>query len=307
MGDQLLTHYSNSNVNVLRHALSATMLSLRDETKLFLVRPASQLAAPLPLDAEGSYLCVSLMGEPIVEEGDASRALASNKLHILRQPIDARNRRIAFERPKTLAVVAFFSPRWCLSCPRGPGCKVAHFLLRGGEKPSAVSDQTLDLDDRGRAIAQALLGTHIDGDGDILTIEQSVLALLSWAFAENESPVKTEGPKTSLPPQAALKARQAADIIRQRFDDPPTIAELSTFVGLNETDLKRCFRCLYGKGIAGYSRQRRLETARDLLAHSSLGVAAIAFDVGFSNPSQFARAFRQQYGLNPSEYRRSPP
>lgn len=300
-----LTDYSYSNSNAWLENVSATALSLRNEAKLFVVRPNAHASSFL-LDAEGSYLCVSLAGGAVIKRGDSSRPLPSNKFHILRQPADVGSRRIEFESPKALAVVAFFSPRWCLSCPRGPHCKVAHFLLRGGERPPAVGDQALDLDERGRTIAQALLGAHIDEDADVLAIEQSILALVSWAFAKNENPAQVTAQKTALHPQAALKVRQAAEIIRQRFDNPPTIAELSAVVGLNETDLKRCFKCLYGKGIASYSRERRLETARDLLAYSSLGVATIAIDVGFTNPSQFARAFRQQYGVNPSDYRRSP-
>jgi AraC-like DNA-binding protein len=299
------TDYSYSNSDMRAHDVSATAVSLRNEARLFVVRPNARASSFL-LEAEGSYLCVSLAGGAAIRRGATSRLLPSDKLHILRQPADTNGSRIEFEPSKALAVVAFFSPRWCLSCPRGPHCKVAHFLLRGGERPPAVGDQTLDLDERGRAIAQSLFGAHIDEDADVLAIEQSFLALLSWAFAKSENPLQVTKQKTALHPQAALKVRQAAEIIRQRFDNPPTIAELSAVVGLNETDLKRCFKCLYGKGIASYSRERRLETARDLLAYSSLGVATIAIDVGFTNPSQFARAFRQQYGLNPSEYRRSP-
>lgn len=282
------------------------MLSLRDETKLFLVRPNPQSTTSIPLVTEGSYLCVSFTGEPVVEQGGVNRALASNKLHILRQPIDARGRHIKFRSPTTLAVVTYFSARWCMSCPRGPGCKVAQFFLRGNEGPAATGDQALDLDDRGIAIARALLDSHVDEDADILSVEQSVLALLSWAFAKGENPAQIRMPKTALHPQLTLKVRQAADILRQKFDNPPTIAQLSASVGLNESDLKRCFKCIYGDGIARYSRQRRLEAARDLLVYGTLGVAEVALEVGFANPSQFARAFRLQFGLNPSEYRRSP-
>jgi transcriptional regulator GlxA family with amidase domain len=150
-----------------------------------------------------------------------------------------------------------------------------------------------------------LLDAHIEENADILSVEQSVLALLSWAFAKGSNPLDDRAPKTSLHPQAALKARQVAELLRQRIDAPPTIAQLSALVGMNESDLKRCFKCLYGNSIAAYSRRRRLDTACDLLTHSPLSVAAIALEVGFTNPSQFARAFRRQFGLNPSDYRSS--
>jgi len=56
-------------------------------------------------------------------------------------------------------------------------------------------------------------------------------------------------------------------------------------------------------GVMNFVRQRRLALARRLL-HSSneqVHVKAIAYKLGFSNPSSFARAYRAEFGLSPSE------
>jgi AraC-like DNA-binding protein len=56
-------------------------------------------------------------------------------------------------------------------------------------------------------------------------------------------------------------------------------------------------------GVMNFVRQRRLALARRLL-HSSndqVPVKAIAYKLGFSNPSSFARAYRAEFGLSPSE------
>lgn len=301
MNAQLLSIHSNSDLGF--HVASAEFFPLRDDTKLLLFRPRRQASIAVALDSEGSYLFIGLAGEAVIQRGDTCSVLTPNKLHIFRHPGGADCRRIEFRSRNTLAMVAFVSPRWCLSCPRGPNCKVAEFLLRGSA--DAVLDQAFDLDDRGTAVARSLLDARLDADIDILSVEQSVLALLSWAFATGTSPINLCRPKVALSPQIAVKVRQAAEVLRQRFDDPPTISQLSALVGLNESDLKRCFKCLYGDSIASYSRRRRLDSARDLLAYSALGVAAVALEVGFANPSQFARAFRQQFGVNPAAYRRS--
>ncbi|MDA7949304.1 MAG: AraC family transcriptional regulator [Hyphomicrobiaceae bacterium] len=170
-----------------------------------------------------------------------------------------------------------------------------------------MEDHELQLDSTGNAIARSLLEAHIDDDSDALRAEQSFLAILSWAYGKHTLPDDNKEWRSSLHPKATNRARQAAEILRQRLDNPPTISEVSALVGMNESDLKRCFKCLYGTTIASYSRRRRLEAARDLLAHSSLGIARIALEVGFSSPSQFARAFRLHFGRNPAEYRRLPP
>ncbi|MCF8478125.1 MAG: AraC family transcriptional regulator [Pseudolabrys sp.] len=280
-------------------------LALRNESKVFLFLPDARCSASMDLEQDGSYLCVSLTGDAELERDDERQTLTAGKLHILRQPAGARHRRLVLRSAIASAVVVYISPRWCLSCPRGPSCKVAQFLLRGNENPAGIGDQALDLDSRGLAVARSLLDSQIDQDADLLTVEQSLLALLSWAFVKSASPLEVQVGKNSVRRQTAIKVRKAAEILRQRVENPPTIAELSVSVGLNESDLKRCFKCLYGDGIASYSRQRRLDAARDLLRHSALGVAAIALEVGFTNPSQFASAFRRQFGVNPSEYRRT--
>jgi len=288
-----------------RDGAAITSYQLRDHIRLRLIRPDHGLPPPIALAMDGSYLAVALSGTARVRADQGSQPLASGRLHVLRQGRAVSQRWIEVESSATLAVLAHFPTQWCLDCPRGRACKVGRFLMQGEAR--AGDDQSIDLDSRGLAIARSLIDTHIDDDGDLLTAEQSVLALLSWAFAQvSIAPVPKALP-TPLHPQAALKVRQAADILRRRVDDPPTIAELASAVGMNDSDLKRCFKCLYGDGIASYSRRQRLEAGRDLLIHSPLGVAAIAFEVGFSNPSQFARAFRRQFGRNPDEFRRSPP
>ena len=44
--------------------------------------------------------------------------------------------------------------------------------------------------------------------------------------------------------------------------------------------------------------------ARTQLLRGRLSVAHVATDLGYSNPSHFAAAFRKQFGVNPSALRR---
>ncbi|MBL4599401.1 MAG: helix-turn-helix transcriptional regulator [Rhizobiaceae bacterium] len=277
---------------------------LRDDAQLILIHPCKHETS-LHLNMTGSYFCISLTGELDLWQGSNRQQITTGKLHILRQPEGADSRHINFGAPVSLAVVIFFSTKWRQLCPQGPKCQVGRFLMNGNESFASVQDQTFDLDDNGLALARALLSHKRENDIDSLSAEQSVLGLLSWAYVRYTLPLEVTQPKNSLPPRMARKTRLAGEILRQRFDNPPTIAELSALVSLNESDLKRCFKCLFGNPIASYSRQIRMEAARDLLSHSTLDIARVALEVGFANPSQFARAFRLQYGINPAQYRRS--
>lgn len=53
-----------------------------------------------------------------------------------------------------------------------------------------------------------------------------------------------------------------------------------------------------------YLRYERLRIAQDLLDSTSLSIASIAKEIGFSTPANFATAFRERFGITPTEWRR---
>lgn len=101
---------------------------------------------------------------------------------------------------------------------------------------------------------------------------------------------------------ADARIRVAAGKLQEYLDQPPSLAELAREVGLSETTLKRGFRQVFGTTVFGYLREKRMEHARALLASGRATVIEAAALVGYSNPSNFAAAFRQQFGLNPKEF-----
>ena len=96
--------------------------------------------------------------------------------------------------------------------------------------------------------------------------------------------------------------RAAADYLAQHLEEPPTLARLARHVGLSETSLKRGFQQVFASTVFGYLRTRRMERAHALLQAGEATVLEAAALVGYSNPSNFAAAFRRQFGLNPKAF-----
>lgn len=94
----------------------------------------------------------------------------------------------------------------------------------------------------------------------------------------------------------------AAEILKHDLETPPTLTALARRVGLSETALKRGFRQVFATTVFGYLRTHRMEHARALLQSGEATVLEAAAIVGYSNPSNFASAFRQQFGLNPKTF-----
>ncbi|MEM6521271.1 MAG: AraC family transcriptional regulator [Cyanobacteria bacterium P01_C01_bin.70] len=95
---------------------------------------------------------------------------------------------------------------------------------------------------------------------------------------------------------------QAAKILACQCQNPPSIKVLARQVGLNRLKLNQGFHHVYGTTPYRYLRNCRLELANYLLGTSELAVEEVAYQVGYTNRSRFATAFRQQFGLNPKTF-----
>lgn len=108
-----------------------------------------------------------------------------------------------------------------------------------------------------------------------------------------------------LPPLTRSLSEQihaAAAHLQRHLEIPPALPDLARHFGLSESTLKRGFRQVFDTTVFGYLRARRMERARALLESGEATVLEAAALVGYSNPSNFAAAFRQHFGLNPKAF-----
>ena len=103
--------------------------------------------------------------------------------------------------------------------------------------------------------------------------------------------------------QAEL-AKQASSYVLERMDKRITIKEIADQMHVSQTQLKNSFRNYYGNSVYKYIRSKKMEQAAALLAEGQLSVMEIAGMFGYENCSKFAAAFRGEYGMSPSDYRR---
>jgi AraC-like DNA-binding protein len=61
----------------------------------------------------------------------------------------------------------------------------------------------------------------------------------------------------------------------------------------------RHFRAVTTMSPLQYQKRVRLQQARARLLADSEDVAAVGFDVGYNNPSQFSREYRRVFGVPP--------
>ena len=102
-------------------------------------------------------------------------------------------------------------------------------------------------------------------------------------------------------------ARRAAKLLTQRLTVHQTIEQLAQDVGLSATALKTCFKGVYGSSVYAYQKEYRLQLAQKLLTETDSTIAEIAHQIGYENPNKFSSAFRQSFGMPPTQYRKMRP
>lgn len=69
--------------------------------------------------------------------------------------------------------------------------------------------------------------------------------------------------------------------------------------------MKQCFKGIYGTPIYAYLRTYRLQIAEKLLREGKASIGEIATQIGYTNPNKFTSAFRTEYGMSPTEYKKN--
>ncbi|MBX2809549.1 MAG: AraC family transcriptional regulator [Cellvibrionaceae bacterium] len=97
------------------------------------------------------------------------------------------------------------------------------------------------------------------------------------------------------------KIHQAADFIKKNYHLSLTIHSISREVGLNEKKLKDGFREILSTTVHNHLEHTRLCNARQRLEEGKK-ITDIAFEVGYSSPSHFAKRFYKHFGKTPKNW-----
>ncbi|RSD26801.1 response regulator [Mesobacillus subterraneus] len=96
---------------------------------------------------------------------------------------------------------------------------------------------------------------------------------------------------------------KAITYIRENYHKDLNLAVVSNYISLNYSYFSHMFKEYTGQNFVDYLKMVRVEGAKQLLKGSDYKVLEISEMVGYKNPKQFARVFREIEGISPKEYR----
>lgn len=96
------------------------------------------------------------------------------------------------------------------------------------------------------------------------------------------------------------------ELITRDLTKKYTQEQLAGQFSIGITQMKQCFRSIYGQSIYSYLKSFRMNKAAEmLLMNEKLKVTEIAAACGYESAAKFGQAFKAQFGIPPLEYRKS--
>lgn len=98
--------------------------------------------------------------------------------------------------------------------------------------------------------------------------------------------------------------QQAINYMEEHLHEPITIEDIAAQANVSPFHFQRSFMILTDTTVGEYLRRRRLTLAAQELTTTEAKVIDLAYKYGYDSPEAFAKAFRKQHGLSPTEARK---
>lgn len=92
-----------------------------------------------------------------------------------------------------------------------------------------------------------------------------------------------------------------AELLKDFSIVPPGIPKLARMAAMSPSKLKNSFRDIYGLPIYQYFQKHRMNKAKAMLLTQRYTVKEVGIEVGYSNLSNFAKAFKKSFDQLPSD------
>jgi len=103
------------------------------------------------------------------------------------------------------------------------------------------------------------------------------------------------------------KIAKAALYIEHNLAEPLRASDIAKHANLSAFHFQRLFSAYMGEPVNQYVCARRLERAAIELAHTpNVNLLQLGLDSGFQTHSAFSKAFKKQFGVTPSAFRKAP-
>ncbi|MDO4563570.1 MAG: AraC family transcriptional regulator [Clostridia bacterium] len=99
--------------------------------------------------------------------------------------------------------------------------------------------------------------------------------------------------------------QKAKEYMQTNLMRHPTVEDVAKYVGVDRSYLSRLFAAKEGIAPKRYMVRLKMHYAAALLRETKMSVGAVARETGFENQMNFSNAFKNFYGMSPSQWRKN--
>jgi AraC-like DNA-binding protein len=141
---------------------------------------------------------------------------------------------------------------------------------------------------------------------DLVTSATAILSQTTLAKDETAKPYQPANLWSTIPTgvrtRICKKTFPAQSFVETHYHEKIYEEKVAQLCGMNTSTFSRSFKKEQGMTFRDYLINYRISKARELLQKPYAVVTAIAYTVGFQDPSYFTRIFRRIVGMSPSRY-----
>ncbi len=109
--------------------------------------------------------------------------------------------------------------------------------------------------------------------------------------------------ETQIPPSYSECIADVMQYIREHINEPLHREKLAAVAGFSIPHFHRVFTAQVGESAASYIRRLRMERAARKLRMGARDITEVALAGGYDTHAAISKAFKQQFGVSPSEFR----
>ena len=180
--------------------------------------------------------------------------------------------------------------------------KTRDLLQQIFEKDSTIERQSTRLQNLGTWLILLLVTVVIVSAGWWFTIRNRASLRRKYVNEIERLSLLAETVSTNAPMTDMERIEQA--IMEQMGNSALRISDISASLNFSQRRINRAVRSHSGMTPVQLITTLRIQKAKQLLAHSSMNVAEIAYQVGYNDPAYFTNVFKKRAGISPTGWRK---
>ncbi|MFV0304038.1 MAG: helix-turn-helix transcriptional regulator [Moheibacter sp.] len=134
-----------------------------------------------------------------------------------------------------------------------------------------------------------------------LTSIRNVLQIIDYLFNRVKCREKLYEENIHLHPEDLDNLLKVNEYLDAHIHDEIRLEKLANMAGMSLSKFKRLYKQLFGTTPYQYYLANKMEKSMELIKKNIYSISEIGFLMGYSNLSQFSKAFKNHFGILPSE------